>query len=83
MSVTVENLTETDIRLIGGTANCPCIATSDLPLTIPAGDKVTVNVRIKFTGESGRFKHTYIWYTDAPSQTQLSGSVTGQVAAEK
>jgi hypothetical protein len=80
--VTVENITDADLRLIGGTASCSCVATYDLPLTVPAGGKATANVKIKFTGESGRFKHTFVWYTDAPSQTQLSGSVTGQVAAE-
>jgi hypothetical protein len=77
--VTVENLTASDIRLIGGNSSCDCVATSDLPLTIPAGSKSTANVRIKFTGEKGRFMHTFVWYADAPAQTQLSGSVIGQV----
>ena len=79
--VTVENLTGGDLRLIGGTASCACVATDDLPLTIPAGGSVTVQVRIKFTGEVGRFKHTFLWYTDASSQPRLSGSVAGWVDA--
>jgi hypothetical protein len=82
VSVTVENITDADLRLIGGTASCSCVATYDLPLTVPAGGKVTAKVKIKYTGETGRFKHAFIWYTDAPSQTQLTGSVTGQVTEE-
>jgi hypothetical protein len=79
--VRVENLTDSDVRLVGGTSNCACVATDDLPLTIPAGGATDVHVRVKFTGEPGRFRHTFHWYTDAPAQPRLGGRVTGRVAA--
>lgn len=79
--VTVENLTGVDLRLVGGTSSCACVVTDDLPLTIPAGGKATAHVTIKFTGEVGRFKHTFLWYTDASTQPRLYGSVAGQVMA--
>ena len=79
--VTIENVTGHDLRLIGGTASCACVATGDLPLTIPSGSRVTANVSIKFTGEAGQFKHTFQWYTDSPRQPRLSGSIAGRVAA--
>ncbi len=52
-----------------------------LPLTVPAGGKATARVTIKFTGDAGRFRHTFFWYTDAPTQPRLHGSVAGQVEA--
>jgi hypothetical protein len=78
--VTIENITCADLHLIGGTASCACVATGDLPLTVPAGGRVTVHVTIRFTGEAGEFKHTFLWYTDAPRQPRLSGSIAGRVA---
>lgn len=81
VAVTVENLGNTDLHLIGGTKSCSCVAIGDLPLSVPAGGSATANVTIKFTGEVGRFKHTYMWYTDAPTQPSLSGSIAGEVAA--
>ena len=81
MPVTVENLTGYDIHLIGGTASCSCVATGDLPLTIPAHGQAIAEVQIKFTGEAGQFKHTYKWYTDAPGQPSLTGSIAGRVEA--
>ncbi|QJW98785.1 MauE/DoxX family redox-associated membrane protein [Frigoriglobus tundricola] len=52
--VTVENLSETDVNLFGGTTTCACVATADLPLIVPAHGQATVHVTIKFTGEMGR-----------------------------
>ena len=79
--VTVENLTGHDLHLIGGTASCACVATGDLPLTIPAHGRATAEVWIKFTGEAGQFKHTFKWYTDAPGQPSLSGTIAGRLEA--
>lgn len=81
VSVTIENVTSVDLHLIGGTASCSCVATSDLPLTVPAGSRVTAQVTIKFTGEPGQFKHTFQWYTDSPRQPRISGTIAGQVVA--
>lgn len=80
--VTVENFSTAEYRLIGGSASCGCIATSELPINIPAGGKATVTVKVRYVGSAGRFRHSYFWYTDAPSQLKLSGSVTGWVVAE-
>ena len=70
------------LLLVGGTASCACVATADLPITVPAGGTATADVTVRFTGDVGRFKHTFVWYTDAPSQPAIYGSVTGQVGGE-
>lgn len=80
--VQIENLTTKDIRLIGGVASCAHVVPENLPLVVPAGGKATANVKVKFIGSAGRFRHTFTWYTDAPSQLKFSGSITGQVATD-
>jgi hypothetical protein len=80
--VQIENLTTSDIRLIGGVASCACVVTDDLPLVIPAKGKATANVKVKFIGSVGRFRHTFTWYTDAPSQLKFSGGITGRVTTD-
>lgn len=79
--VTVENLTARDLHLIGGTASCSCVATNDLPLTVPAYGTATAEVRIRYTGEAGQFRHTFLRYTDAPGRPSLAGSIAGRVEA--
>ncbi len=77
--VTVENLTGTDVRLIGGTSSCSCLAIEDLPTTIPAGGQSTLHVTIKYIGDPGEFRHTFVWHTDAPGQPRVAGNITGRV----
>lgn len=78
--VQVANIGSKPVRLVGGTASCACVATGDLPVDVPGGESVIVHLSIKFTGEPGRFRHTFQWYTDSPTQPHLTGSVAGQVA---
>ena len=79
VAVTVENVSANDVHLLGGTPTCACLATDDLPITVPAGGRISVRVAIKYTGQPGEFKHSYYWHTDAPSQPLMAGHVTGRV----
>lgn len=79
VSVTVENLTAGPVRLIGGTTSCACVATADLPVTLPPGGRTEVRVGVRFTGEPGAFLHTFEWYTDAPGQPRVGGRIAGRV----
>jgi prepilin-type N-terminal cleavage/methylation domain-containing protein len=45
--VTVTNWADVHIRLIGGTSDCSCMTTANLPLTIGPGETVAVPVRLK------------------------------------
>ncbi|HEY1378500.1 MAG TPA: DUF1573 domain-containing protein [Gemmataceae bacterium] len=46
-SVDVQNWTDRPVRLIGGTSDCSCVTTSDLPLTVPPGEARAVTIRMK------------------------------------
>lgn len=81
VDVSVENISDRDARLVGGTADCSCVATTDLPVTIPAGGRAVVRVDIRYVGSSGNFKHSFRWYTDVSTQPYLVGFVNGRVEA--
>ncbi len=79
VTVTVENVSGTPVRLIGGTASCSCVATADLPLTVPPYGRAEVRVGVKFTGEPGIFLHNYDWYTDCPRQPRVGSRIAGRI----
>lgn len=77
--VRVQNIGNSPVQLLGGTATCACVATDDLPLTIQPGESLQLPVSFKFSGEPGNFKHTFMWYTDAPGQPRVAGTIVGRV----
>jgi len=79
-SVQLTNYTEGPICIIGGTANCSCIATDDLPLCVGAGETRSLNVRLVFRGSPGRFVHHFILYTDSREQPVVIARITGRVS---
>jgi hypothetical protein len=75
----LRNNTEQPIRITGGTTDCSCVTTEDLPLTIHPGEMVALHLKFKFTGSSGTFKRTYWLYTDNPQQPMVLAWITGSV----
>ncbi len=76
--VTLRNYSNQPIRVVGGTTSCACVATNDLPVTIPAGSALPITVTIRFTGSPGRFAHRYVLYNDSEERltvARFSGSV--------
>jgi hypothetical protein len=57
-TVMVTNFTDGPVRVIGGTSDCSCVVTEDLPLTIPAGETRSLLVRVRLTGQPGIFTRT-------------------------
>jgi hypothetical protein len=62
----ITNYSDRPIRLIGGTSDCSCITTSDMPLTIPPGATVPVSVVLRIPGSStvGQLTRTAELWTD-------------------
>jgi len=46
-TVDIQNWTDQPMRLYGGTSDCSCVTTADLPLTIQPRESVPVTVRMK------------------------------------
>lgn len=79
--VELRNHTGRSVRIVGGTASCSCLATGDLPITLPPGELRSVEVRMTFRGEPGRFQHHFQFYTDDDTQRILIARFRGRVVA--
>ena len=80
--VEILNQSDREIRLIGGSYSCSCVATDDLPAVVAPKSILTLSIRLTFTGDPGTFKHNFELYTDSPSQPRLSGRIAGRVVGK-
>jgi hypothetical protein len=63
--VSVTNWTDAPLRLIGGTSDCSCITTANMPVTIGPGETAAVPVRLRVPGSaSGVFTRRAEFWTD-------------------
>jgi hypothetical protein len=71
-TATVHNWTDAPLRLIGGTSDCSCLATQDLPITIPPNGSVEVSVKLKIpAGTPGQLTRSVEFLTDCPKHPRL------------
>ena len=79
-SVTVRNFTTDPVRLIGGTSDCSCLVTQDLPVTIPPGESVNIAVRLKVPGGTpGQLTRRVEVFTDCRGRRTLVLTATCRV----
>ena len=79
-TVTIHNLAASPLTLLGGTADCSCVATADMPVTIPPGESRTVGITLKLPATAGTFRReAYLW-TDNPSHKTLAIELTGRAS---
>jgi hypothetical protein len=78
--IEIGNHTDAPVRILGGTFNCACTVTDDLPLEIPAREMRRIQVKVRLAGTAGTFKRPFELYTNVPAQPRLLGWVTGSVA---
>jgi hypothetical protein len=69
------------IRVVGGTSDCSCITTADLPLTLAPGEARCVSVRVRLPGGPGAFDRKAFFWTDHERARTVLFSLTGQVDA--
>ena len=78
--VRVRNLSSSPVRLIGGTSDCSCVTTSDLPTTLAPGGDGVIPIRLKLPDNPGSFTRTASLMTDCDNQRtvwlRLGGRVT-------
>lgn len=79
-TIEVRNWTGRPVRLIGGTSDCWCIVTEDLPLTIPAREGRSITVKLFFpAAASGIFNRKALLLTDDNHSPRLLLRLTGRV----
>ncbi len=62
--ITLRNYTDRPMRIIGGTADCSCVTTSDLPITVPQGEARRITVMARFVGPVGVAQQVFRLFTD-------------------
>jgi Methylamine utilisation protein MauE len=79
-AVNVRNWSDQPVRLIGGSSDCSCVTTTDLPLTVPPGESraVTVALKIPRAGRGSLSRAAEIW-TDQPKQRTIRLALCCQV----
>jgi hypothetical protein len=75
----LRNHTDHEIRVIGSKADCRCMTTRDLPITIPPRETRVIGIGAKFGGTPGSFQHEFVLYIDDREQGVVVGRFIGRV----
>jgi hypothetical protein len=78
-SVEVSNWTDRTVTILGGTADCSCITTEDLPLTVAPGETRHVPVLVRLPSSPGFFNRKALLWTDCAQARKLFVSLSGKV----
>lgn len=79
-TVRLHNHTDHTIRIVGGTTSCACIATDDLPVSLPPVSSVLVTVSARFKGTPGLFQQQFVFiYTDGKEQGRIVARFEGRI----
>ncbi len=71
-SLTVWNYSSQPVRLIGGTSDCSCITTADMPVTVPQGESATISVFLKVpAATNGELNRSVELFTDCPNHRTI------------
>jgi hypothetical protein len=79
VAVQVVNFGDRPTQIIGGSATCSCVATRDLPVTVDAGEAVSIRVKVTLRETPGRFEHPFLLYTDDGKQPVVTARFAGRV----
>jgi hypothetical protein len=82
ITVQLTNRTGQAVRIVGGTSNCDCIATGDLPVAVPPGESQPITVKLSFKGKVGRFQRSFALYTDDTTQPLVVARFAGRVVPQ-
>jgi hypothetical protein len=63
-AIELRNYSDRPCCVFGGTTNCQCISSNDLPATIPAHGTRQLHVIARFSGASGQFLRRFILHVD-------------------
>ncbi|MGL4421147.1 MAG: DUF1573 domain-containing protein, partial [Gemmataceae bacterium] len=80
-TITIHNYSREPVRIVGGTADCSCLTTGSLPVTIAPGGHAELELVLKLpTGTVGAFTRTAKLWTDHKIQRELILTLGSQVA---
>ena len=75
-TATLQNWTDQPVRVVGGTSDCSCTTTEDLPVTLPPGGEAAVRIRMTIPAASrGQLTRTVELWTDSPRAPKVRFTV--------
>ena len=80
-TVEVVNRTAEPVRIYGGTSDCSCIATQDLPLTLAPNEARELTVKVRLPGTPGFFNRKAWLLTDCPEARMVLFGLSGRIDA--
>jgi hypothetical protein len=78
-TIRLTNYESTPVRIYGGTADCGCVTTGDLPVTLPPHESRVIRVTVKFKGRPGLFQRRFLLYADDRNQPTVLARIAGRV----
>ncbi len=75
----VRNWTEKPVRILGGTSDCSCVVTRDLPLSVEPGGMRPLAVTLTMNGTPGQFTRLVRVYIEDEGFRVVSFRITGRV----
>ncbi len=78
-SLTIHNNSDRSISLVGGHADCHCITTAELPLTVPLMESRTFVCEFLFRGAVGQFQYPFAIYTNDGGYSMVIARVGGRL----
>jgi hypothetical protein len=75
------NTSDRKITILGAKTLCTCVFAENLPLSVPARSRRSINVAVKTDSRKGPIRESVYLFTDSPKQPQVELHVLGRVAA--
>lgn len=80
--VRLANHSDQPVRVIGGTADCSCVAWDDLPVVVAPHSDQSITIRVTFRGSPKVLQHAFALFTDDASQPRIFGEVRGRLVSK-
>jgi hypothetical protein len=77
--VEIVNRTAQPVCILGGSSDCSCVATHDLPVSLAPGATAGISVQVRLPGKTGFFNRKAYFWTDCPEAQRITFGLTGQI----
>ncbi len=78
-TVELGNRTDKPVRIVGGTSDCSCVTTSDLPVTLGPGESRSVSIHVHLPRTPGLFNRQAFFWTDDDQARTIVFPLIGRI----
>ncbi len=78
-SIEIVNRTNQPLRILGGTSDCSCVVTANLPLSLAPGETRRISVKVRLPNSPGAFTRKAWLWTDCDQDPRISFDIIGRV----